>query len=135
MEVSCDRWNRDSNCQHNNYQFLNDAVRVISILVDYYRFSIMEQSNEEYTTAELRRFTSLLRELNVSNGWHTKTRRKFMQIKACECLKILQCLTAYLFESKNDIEGECLKKVSGGHAASKCRMILNEILAKGAEKE
>ncbi|EJW82520.1 hypothetical protein WUBG_06570 [Wuchereria bancrofti] len=41
----------------------------------------MDQSNEECATTELRRFASLLRELRVTDSWHTKSRRKFIQIQ------------------------------------------------------
>ncbi|VDO35076.1 Uncharacterized protein BM_BM9436 [Brugia malayi] len=47
----------------------------------------MDQSNEECAATELRRFASLLRELRVTDSWHTKSRRKFIQIQVCEYLK------------------------------------------------
>ncbi|OZC11743.1 hypothetical protein X798_00923, partial [Onchocerca flexuosa] len=41
----------------------------------------MDQSNEEHTTAEVRRFASLLHGLNAIDDCRRKTGRKFIQIQ------------------------------------------------------
>lgn len=61
---------------------LVDCDGHIIVLQSLRKFSIVECA-----TAELRRFASLLRALNVTDGWHTKIRRKFIQIQVCEYLK------------------------------------------------